>query len=485
MSVTIKLYTYNRESTRVLKTGSLSLYATLTGNFRESTDIMNPSFVIEYSGYPAANYAYIQDLNRYYFISSIVSERLNVWRLNLHEDVLYTFAGDKTAGTGIYGLTAYIDRYAGTTDRNLIDTAYPLLANATRKRFTGTSGTSWYGSNSFLINDSADLIYRYMMLFNGFVMQGAIQVTPMYLISDMITNQRGLYNLAADLNGMFVFGTTTPAEYIQSIRCYPVALPKRADITNIDGITFPGIATAIALDTVNGDYHVTSEKYIDVTWTVNVTAPSSVNLFKNYQPYSNISLTFLPFGRFALDNSIVFASGNATVPVYVRCHLDVLSGNAVLYYGMTSAAANIYLGQANVTIECPITSSAYSLSRIAGGTLSAIGGVASMAAGVPTGVIGAATGVLTLASSFDVASSTTNAGNVKIIDDAPVIDVQTHDIVDTAVNLIGRPHCMTDMLKNLSGYTKIGRVHVENLTMPATENEKQEIEALLLNGVIL
>ena len=91
MAVTLTLYQYNKESIRINKYGNLTKIIELSGFFREPTDVMNPSIIIEYSGFPAVNYAHIQDLNRYYFIRNITVEREDLYRLDMHVDVLYSF----------------------------------------------------------------------------------------------------------------------------------------------------------------------------------------------------------------------------------------------------------------------------------------------------------------------------------------------------------------------------------------------------------
>ena len=100
------------EQIRVDKSGYLTQVAQLTGNLREPSDLINPSITIEYSGLPGTNYAYISGFGRYYFITNITSIATNLWRLDMHEDVLMTFRGNKNglSSTGLYGLTAYVSR---------------------------------------------------------------------------------------------------------------------------------------------------------------------------------------------------------------------------------------------------------------------------------------------------------------------------------------------------------------------------------------
>lgn len=66
----------------------------LTGYFRESTSVTNPSVLVE-SNVVNANYMHIgSPVNRYYFIDEIISERTNLIRIKAHVDVLETYKSD-------------------------------------------------------------------------------------------------------------------------------------------------------------------------------------------------------------------------------------------------------------------------------------------------------------------------------------------------------------------------------------------------------
>ena len=112
MSLTLRLYNMTCEQIRVNKTGYLTQVAELTGNLREPSDLINPSITIDYSSLPLANYAYISGFGRYYYITNITSIATNLWRLDMHEDVLMTFPGTKNglSSTGIYGLRIWVAR---------------------------------------------------------------------------------------------------------------------------------------------------------------------------------------------------------------------------------------------------------------------------------------------------------------------------------------------------------------------------------------
>ena len=88
----ITLYTNSSERQAINKT--LSAGYELTGSLRNESSIINPSILIEIDNPSSYNYAYINEFNRYYFITDMISVRTNLWRINMSVDVLMSFASD-------------------------------------------------------------------------------------------------------------------------------------------------------------------------------------------------------------------------------------------------------------------------------------------------------------------------------------------------------------------------------------------------------
>ena len=99
MSFSITLYTNNSDRNVVSK--SLTELRTITGTLREETSILNP--VIRFQGtIPVhANYMYIPEFDRYYFINDIKSIRNNLYEISAHVDVLMTYQDQIRNCTGI------------------------------------------------------------------------------------------------------------------------------------------------------------------------------------------------------------------------------------------------------------------------------------------------------------------------------------------------------------------------------------------------
>lgn len=110
------------EPNRVNKTDYLTEQIRVSGNLRDISDVINPSITFECANDKIlkSNYVYIPAFNRYYFINSITSMRTNLWRVNLHCDVLYSFRND------VLQIKAIIDRQENNFNRYLIDNNMPL-----------------------------------------------------------------------------------------------------------------------------------------------------------------------------------------------------------------------------------------------------------------------------------------------------------------------------------------------------------------------
>lgn len=162
----IILYNSKAEKNRANKDGYLERIAELEGTLRAGTSLVNPAIVLELceeqlsklidtdipvvddSGNEVvdndrnevtfsyvtkvltANYAYIPDFNRYYFITDIVSVGRNLWQVTMSVDVLMSYYGE------IMDLTALIDRNEYDYRPTLDDPLMPKNANTKIYNYT-------------------------------------------------------------------------------------------------------------------------------------------------------------------------------------------------------------------------------------------------------------------------------------------------------------------------------------------------------------
>lgn len=118
--MTLNLFKFTGEPTRVDKTAYLTAVDTLTGTLREECSIIRPSIVIQYAGmFPDANYVYIPIFKRYYYIRNITSVRTGLWRIECEVDPLMTYL------SGILALNAYVARQEFDYNDDLVDNQLP------------------------------------------------------------------------------------------------------------------------------------------------------------------------------------------------------------------------------------------------------------------------------------------------------------------------------------------------------------------------
>ena len=101
MSFTIDLYTNTSPENFVTKSIT-QLGTQLTGDLREGTSIVRPGIKILAANIPAAaNYMYIADFGRYYFIDDIETAEYGLYIIKGRVDVLMTYSAGIKAASGI------------------------------------------------------------------------------------------------------------------------------------------------------------------------------------------------------------------------------------------------------------------------------------------------------------------------------------------------------------------------------------------------
>ena len=196
------------------------------------------------------------------------------------------------------------------------------------------------------------------------------------------------------------------------------------------------------------------------------------NVF-DYPPYTEVSI-YLPFiGVRQLDPSDVMRS-----TISVKYHVDVLTGACLAEVNVQRDAAGgtLYTFSGDAAVRYPVSSGSY---------MGIVSGLIGVATSVVSGnLLPALGGVTRLHTNVDRSGSFTgNAGAMGSKIPYLIISRPQTAMADNFETLSGYPSNTYTPLSACSGYTQVKFVHVENLT--ATDAEKQEIERLLKEGVIL
>lgn len=134
----VNLYRNDSEPNTIYK-NKVDLGINLSGDFRDEFNVINP--VIRVNGdimsFKSANYCYISELKRYYFITSMNVARTGIIDISLKVDVLQTYANSILTIKGILKRAEkadFHDKYINDPDRIFEDLDYhiPML-------FTGGS----------------------------------------------------------------------------------------------------------------------------------------------------------------------------------------------------------------------------------------------------------------------------------------------------------------------------------------------------------
>lgn len=90
----MQIYLYVNRSEKNSINKSLSSSTLLTGNLRNESSIITPTFDVQANNVSGFNYCYIPEFGRYYFISDITAVRTTIWRIKCDVDVLMSFKTD-------------------------------------------------------------------------------------------------------------------------------------------------------------------------------------------------------------------------------------------------------------------------------------------------------------------------------------------------------------------------------------------------------
>lgn len=196
------------------------------------------------------------------------------------------------------------------------------------------------------------------------------------------------------------------------------------------------------------------------------------NVF-DYPPYTEVSI-YLPFiGIRQLDPSDVMRS-----TISVKYRIDVFTGACLAEVNVQRDAAGgtIYTFSGDAAVRYPVSSGSY---------MGIVSGLIGVATSVVSGnLLPALGGVTKLHTNVERSGSFTgNSGAMGSKVPYLIISRPQTAMADKFETLSGYPSNTYTMLSDCSGFTQVKYCHVENLS--ATETEKNEIESLLKEGVIL
>lgn len=258
-----------------------------------------------------------------------------------------------------------------------------------------------------------------------------------------------------------------PMQAILGLSIVPVSVPNGGERV----VTVGNISTGISMATA-------TSQYVEVDCgTINVNEYWGAYL--DYDPFTKAEI-YLPYvGIHPLSVDDIMGK-----PVHVVYHVDILSGACCAYVKCGNSVLYSFIGQCASSI--PVTGNDWT--NVINGVLNVAGSVGSMVATggatapMAIGTI-ASTAVNSLKQSVEKSGSMGGTGGMLGVQTPYIILTRPRQAVPSGQNtFIGYPSFITTKLADLSGYTEVDKVHLENID--ATDGELNEIETLLKNGVI-
>lgn len=467
------------------------------------------------------NYCYIPDFNRYYFVQNITSVAIDLWRVSLKVDVLMTYKNV------IKTLNAYVTRNEFDFDAyiqdNLLGSTEKYIVTEENANYTPPVDSL---KNIDFISDSDNNICRNIMLVaftDTPLSDSSKRSKPSYMVlNDIITDVNNTFSGTTDAYNYYSLddgdlfriinhfidndihltvggdgfaklnGLDEIASFILNIVAYPFELPHTQLLNDI----YIGTSSVECLNQAGvvdkmSPYLIPSEILIEPTY----------NDFRDYLCKYELYFPFVGWVEFPAYQVL----NKRLIPIYVT---DYITNDGLFQLvDYTDFTNPILIYSCNVTLGVQISLATsniaqYNRQKIANQiqaitslTTTAISGGIAMGSGNPYVSLNATRSASR--SIGDVANnylSNYQKGSVNLqsnnqaINSCKKVRYRVTKPIFTEYNnnffhLNGRPLNQNRVLGNISGYTVVGDVHIENEEGTITEN--QEIETLLKGGVIL
>lgn len=123
LRVDMNITLYNNKSDKRNLIKNITEIKTVTATAKGDISVISPVLILNYTDMSEANYCYISELNRYYYINNFTYLTGKRIQLNLNIDVLMSYADE------IKALKVNILRYSGIKPTYISDGRIPLYSN--------------------------------------------------------------------------------------------------------------------------------------------------------------------------------------------------------------------------------------------------------------------------------------------------------------------------------------------------------------------
>lgn len=417
---------------------------------KRPTNIINPVFVLT-SNYVNANYVYVPDWGRYYFVNDKVFGNNNLIELHCALDVLATYRSD------ILSYDAYVER---TSHPNYFNPDIRDGAVSVEDRVEHTSQTS----TGCCI--APDLLYIVRIMGRGSTNGIGTFVMNRFRLQDLFSSLWGDIDTGTATGNVLEFlqlYIANPSEYIVGVYSTPIGMSYYAPYTTNETVYVGGHETTAKLDRVNAG---------------TVTLDSNIRLNKPTIHYTDFRKTDGAFSQYTIYIPTIGCVPLS--PEIMDCDLrmdisaDLQSGD--LFFTLKADGVIVSTYNSNCYSSVSIGTLNTSQSAFTGATQ-------VMASAMTANPIGLIEGIKT---GFNPTPSVigTQGGTGCITEHSDiVITVMQKSSGDLSTSVYGRPCCKYLGLNGLLGhYVKCGNASID---IAGTETDKNEVNARLNGGVYL
>lgn len=530
---TTAMITYRLNDEKDKLTKNLTPVTIIKGSFKAPLGIKNIEIdVVNYDIDNSYNYIYIPKLKRYYYVTNIQLTTKDFTHLILQEDVLMSWKDL------IKAQSAFVTRYAGATDKLLVDDRYPVKDVPTTSYVvpTNVSGASVVTLKYKMPNlpSSTEKAPNVLVVAKADVST----ITPTYNddvvaptgsslpdIQSKRTNWDSYYLLSIGQYAQLVHACVKndgPASYIQSVLLLPFDLrdiyPSTSQHHLYAGDKMLGdasvwknpqdaSATDLYVATVSkgsSPYIVIADFYFDSRSGISIT-----NNYLDYEPNTLWEIYIAFVGWVQVDAKQLY--GNEILIYYT---FDLDTGLSTAYIYDKTNQKTIWSGSCQIGIRLPIaTSNAEELARqqqatglnLVMGLMSSalsigVGAYSGNAVAVMGGIMGATktiTGAVNTFNSMINKGQTTygSSNNALYAPNQVAVRKTTHEkIIDSSeesnyARINGYPYrkyvALSTLTYNADYYLEIGAIHFDAKSYNIYNDEITEIVQLLQNGIII
>lgn len=450
----ITLYSFNKRinSTKIVNVDGVDVPFT----YKEETDLYNPVIELAYD-IKTSNFNYARIGNYYYFINSVETVRMNLWRAYLKIDLLATFKQSilNTDARVLYSANNYsldmIDDRIVSTGKNLISTEFKSMLgfDTTGQFFITTLNT-----------------------------EGGGQFTTTYAVSE-----HGLSEIVEQLNSDEVIDKlkkwwNNPFESIVEVYFLPTQ----------SGWFWFSESTTVKLgnhDTGVVGFIVKFNTNILRTKSATFSIPWHYSDFRNLEPYTSINFYLPGVGLVTISPSDVYNTNE----LYIEYMVDPFSGN-VLYEIINKHENVIATFSGNLKVSMPVGGDTPRVQSVLNFVSGAIATTALAVSGHPAAAV--TSGAYAVSNAINQRQYIMNgAFNGSILSTQFfsngymymwVVSKETYVTPDNIRPLIGNPCGRVLRLSECAGYVRTAEASV---TISGYYEATSQINALLNGGVYI